>query len=324
MTATTGPIHRYLALPTGLTYHLLEWPHPTSDTTVVLVHGFLDLGWGWKWVAEELAKHYHVVAPDLRGHGDSDWIGPGGYYYFFDYVADLDDVIRRTSRKKLIVAGHSMGGSVVSYWAGARAGHAATPQPAGLALFEGLGPPQSDDTVGSRLGSWIDQWSRVRKVGPRAMTSLDDAVARLRHHDARLGEEMARELAAHGTRPASLGRLGALGLREANDASEASIASGAGGISEKLVWKHDPLHVSAGPLPFRKELAESLWTRIACPVLLVEARQSSFRLAIEDHQARRASFRQVREAIIEDAGHMMLRHQPAEAARLISELAEAK
>jgi pimeloyl-ACP methyl ester carboxylesterase len=274
--AALAPESRYLALPTGLTYHLLEWDHPTSDTTMFLVHGFLDLGWGWKWVAEELARDYHVVAVDLRGHGDSDWIGPGGYYYFYDYIADLDDVIRRMSRKRLVLAGHSMGGSVASYWAGARAGHQGSPQPVGLALLEGLGPPESADTVGTRLGAWVDQWSRVRKQAPRPMASLDDAVARLCKHDDRLSEEMARELATH---------------------------------------------VTAGPVPFREEVAASLWSRIACPVLLVDAKQSAFRQLLTDQAQRRAHFKDVRDALIDEAGHMMLRHQPAEVARLLRELA---
>lgn len=289
------PIDRHLALSTGLTYHLLEWPHPTSQTTIVLVHGFLDLAWGWRWVAEELARDYHVIAPDLRGHGDSDWIGPGGYYYFYDYVADLDDVIRRMSRKRLVLAGHSMGGSVVSYWAGARTGHAGSPQPAGLALFEGLGPPDNPaENVGTRLGAWIDQWQRVRNKPRKPMTSIDEAVARLRHHDPRISEEMARELAEHGTRPQR-----------------------SGGVT----WKHDPLHVTAGPVPFRRDVAASLWTRIRCPVLLVEARQSTLHLSAADTADRRTLFSDVRDAVIEDAGHMMLRHQPAEMARLIGGLA---
>jgi len=43
-----------------------------------------------------LATRAHVIAPDLRGHGDTDWIGAGGYYHFLDYVADLDELIART------------------------------------------------------------------------------------------------------------------------------------------------------------------------------------------------------------------------------------
>jgi len=56
----------------------------------VLVHGFLDLGYTWHEVAATLATRAHVIAPDLRGHGDSDWLGAGGYYHFFDYIPELD------------------------------------------------------------------------------------------------------------------------------------------------------------------------------------------------------------------------------------------
>ena len=65
---------RKLALATGLTYHVLEWDGP-GDLTFVLVHGFADHSYMWNDVAERLAPHGHVIAPDLRGHGDSDWIG---------------------------------------------------------------------------------------------------------------------------------------------------------------------------------------------------------------------------------------------------------
>ena len=78
------PASRRLRLGTGLDYHLLEWNAYDAgrDHTVILVHGFLDLSWGWHAtvVRSELADRFHVVAPDMRGHGDSDRIesGSGG------------------------------------------------------------------------------------------------------------------------------------------------------------------------------------------------------------------------------------------------------
>src|SRR5690242_11085102 len=86
------PASRKLPLATGLSYHLLEWGE--GDHTVVLIHGFLDNAWGWQPMVDAgLAAGLHVVAPDMRGHGDSDWIGPGGYYHFADYLADLHELI---------------------------------------------------------------------------------------------------------------------------------------------------------------------------------------------------------------------------------------
>jgi len=273
---------RRIALATGLTYNVLEWD-AAGDTTFVLVHGFLDLAYAWHEVAPRLGAH--VIAPDLRGHGDSDWIGPGGYYHFFDYVADLDEVIARLARKRLIVVGHSMGGGVAAYWAATR-----RDRPTAVALLEGLGPPeQSMDDLPERTARWIEAWRHARG-GLRVMPSLEDAAARLRKHDARLGEELALRLAAAGTRAVTGG----------------------------FAWKHDPLHLTMGPYPFRVDHASRYWRKIACPVLVVDGAESAFNLAETERAARRAHFARCTHHTIAGAAHMMLRHQPAEIARLLA------
>src|SRR5690348_15261143 len=98
------PISRRIPLATGLGCHVLEWgrDQPALDHTVVLLHGFLDLAWTWVPTVEAgLAGRFHVLAPDVRGHGDSDWVGGGGYYHFIDYLADLDDLVRTLGRRRL-------------------------------------------------------------------------------------------------------------------------------------------------------------------------------------------------------------------------------
>jgi pimeloyl-ACP methyl ester carboxylesterase len=253
------------------------------------VHGFLDLAYGWHEVAERLAARVHVVAPDLRGHGDSDWVGRGGYYHFFDYVADLDDLVARVARKKLVVVGHSMGGSVSAYWAGTRPDRVAA-----LALLEGLGPPdQSDAALPARTASWLDAWKKVRAKVPSPMPSLADAAARLRKHDPLLGEATAEKLAAAGTRAVEGG----------------------------LVWKHDPLHVTMGPYPFRRDHAAQFWRRISCPVLVVDGEQTTLDLPNAERAERRAYFANHRHVTLPGAAHMMQRHQPDGLAKLLLELA---
>jgi pimeloyl-ACP methyl ester carboxylesterase len=253
----------------------------------VLVHGFLDLAYGWHEVAERLAAHAHVIAPDLRGHGDSDWIGDGGYYHYMDYVADLDDVIARLARRRVIAVGHSMGGGVVAYWAAARA-----QRPHAIALCEGLGPPdQSDSELAARTARWIDGW-RVARKPPRVLASIDDAAARLRKHDPLLAEPLARRLAEAGTR---------------------AVAGG-------LAWKHDPLHVTEGPYPFRRDHAARYWRRIACPVLVVDGDRSMLTLPASELAARRAELARCRHVVLAGAGHMMQRHQPEKLAEILLEL----
>ena len=281
---------RKLALATGLAYHVLEWGEANAhDTTFVLVHGFLDVAHGWRAVAERLAARAHVIAPDLRGHGDSDWIGAGGYYHYMDYVADLDDVIARLARRRVIAVGHSMGGGVVAYWAATRA-----ERPHAIALLEGLGPPdQRDADLPARTARWIDAWRDSPRRTPRVMAALDDAAARLRRHDPLLGEALARELAAAGTR---------------------EVAGG-------LAWKHDPLHVTEGPYPFRRDHAARFWRAITCPVLVVDGERSMLNLPDAERAARRAELRRCTHVVLPGAGHMMQRHRPIELAELLLTLA---
>jgi pimeloyl-ACP methyl ester carboxylesterase len=274
---------RKLALATGLTYNVLEWDGP-GDVTFVLVHGFSDLGFGWADVAQRLAPHGHVIAPDLRGHGDSDWVGPGGYYHFMDYVADLDDVIVQLARRRVVLVGHSMGGSVSSYYAGTR-----SDRPSALVLLEGLGPPDMSDLDGpSRTIVWIDAWRAVRsKVRP--MPSLEEAVRRLKKHDDRLDDALAIRLAEVGTRPVEGG----------------------------LVWKHDPLHGTFGPYPFRLQVAIKYWQRITCPVMIVDGAESKQMVSAIERATRRQWFSRHRHVVVPGAGHMIPRHQPARVAELI-------
>lgn len=278
---------RTVRLATGLDYHLNEWGGPERGHTVILLHGFLDLGWSWSPVVDEgLAERFHVIAPDLRGHGDSGWIGAGGYYHFADYVADLDDLFRQvTTGAKLSLVGHSMGGSVSTMFAGTFPDRVHK-----LALLEGIGPPEMQDLGPERMLAWIEAWRRVRDKTPRSYADLAEAAARLRENDPLLGEEMALRLVEHATRKGPDGRLR---------------------------FKHDPLHATIGPYAFRLEVSQRFWARIGCPVLLVDGAESTFRLGEEELARRRAMFTNARRETIPGAGHMMQRHQPGAVAKAL-------
>ena len=253
----------------------------------MLVHGFLDFAYGWHEVAAILAEHAHVVAIDLRGHGDSDWIGPGGYYHYLDYVADLDAVIARLAHERVVVVGHSMGGGATSYWAGARPGRAHA-----IALLEGLGPPdQSEVDLATRTAHWIDAW-RTSRAEWIPMATHAVAAARLRKHDPLLAEPLALRLAEHGTR---------------------AVAGG-------YVWKHDPLHRTMGPYPFRRDAAAHYWKKIACPALIVDGAQSTLNLSVAEREVRRAYFPNARYELLPGAGHMMARHASGPLAALLAGL----
>jgi pimeloyl-ACP methyl ester carboxylesterase len=277
------PIARRVPLATGLTYNLLEWDSP-SDHTVVLLHGFLDNACTWEGTVQAgLGGRAHLVAPDWRGHGDSDWIGAGGYYHFLDYVADLASLIERVGRRRISLVGHSMGGMVTAYFSGTY------PQRVDrLVMIEGLGPPEGVLDP-ARVGRWVKEWQGARDRGSRSYGSLDEAAARLRQTDPELGAALARRLAETGTRAAPDGRLR---------------------------FKHDPLHVTHGPYPFTVEAAEHFWRAIAAPALLIDGGLSP---QLPDAAARRAAFRDARHVVVEGTGHSVHRHRPAEVAKLVAD-----
>jgi pimeloyl-ACP methyl ester carboxylesterase len=283
----TRPISRRIPVASGLTLHALEWGAERADLeqSVFLIHGFLDLAWGWsELVSAGLSDSFHVVALDQRGHGDSDWIGAGGYYYFMDYVADLASVIAATGRSRVSLVGHSMGGTVASYYTGAFPDRVRR-----LALLEGVGPPEDSAPLPTRTQNWIQQVEAVRSKRQRTYESVEAAARRLQEHDARLKPDLALRLAQHGTRALADGRF---------------------------VFKHDPLHLTRGPYPFRLDFARAFWDQIDCPVLLVEGAESPFR-ALADREQRASAFRNRRAHVIEGAAHMMQRHQPEALCRVL-------
>jgi pimeloyl-ACP methyl ester carboxylesterase len=281
------PTSRKLPLPTGLNYHVLEWGDPEAEHTVLLLHGFLDHAWTWENVVDAGlgAAGWRVVAPDLRGHGDSDWIGPGGYYHFADYIADVHALVHALQPRSLSLVGHSMGGSVAAYFAGAFPERVRK-----LALLEGLGPPQSRDTAPERMQRWVHAWKAARERAPKSYATVEEAAARLVEHDPLLPRELALKLAEKGTAPALGGRVR---------------------------FKHDPLHATPGPIGFHLMFAREFWQGVACPTLVVMGAQSLLRHTPEEEQRRVDALPHARRVTIEGAGHMLMRHQPARLAETL-------
>ena len=281
------PLSRRVPLDTGLESHVLEWggDDASLDHTVVLVHGFLDIAWGWQATVDAgLAGKYHVVAPDARGHGDSDRVGAGGYYHFFDYLADLHSIVTQLGRERVSLVGHSMGGSITSYYTGTYPDRIHR-----LALLEGVGPPEMNSTGPQRVRLWLQHWKHTRTRQPKLYPTLEAAAERLRKNDSLLDQPLSLFLAEQGT-----------------------IADGGG-----RRFKHDPVHLTRGPYPFLVDAAMEFWNAVTCPVLIVEGSESSFRHMGDEARRRHAGFADHRTEVIDGAAHMMHRHQPEVLANLL-------
>src|SRR3990167_9759445 len=87
-----GPTSQsYISQRTRL--HYADWGNPDAPP-LVLLHGGRDHCRNWDWTAEALRKDWHVICPDLRGHGDSEW-NNNGHYPVMGYVYDLAQLIHQ-------------------------------------------------------------------------------------------------------------------------------------------------------------------------------------------------------------------------------------
>jgi pimeloyl-ACP methyl ester carboxylesterase len=271
-----NPTSRFI-VANGLKHHVLEWDGG-SRSTVLCLHGFLDLAWGFAPLGPLLAAQgWHVVAPDFRGHGDSDRIGPGGYYHFLDYLFDVEELVPRLVRDRLSIVGHSMGGGIAAFY-----GATFPERVERMAILEGLGfMEQPGEDVVKRTRDWIVSTQKARARQPRVYPSVEAAADRLQQQDPLCPRPLALLLAEHGTREVSGGRA----------------------------FKHDPVHITRGPYPFREEHARAFWSRISCPVLHVEGAESPV-VELPFLRERYALFQNAKVVRLAGAGHMLIRHQP--------------
>jgi len=89
-----------------------EWGRKTAKHTVVCVHGLTRLSRDFDPLAEELAKDYRVICPDVVGRGNSGWLKDHRNYNFLQYCADMNALLARIEVDKVHWVGTSMGGLI--------------------------------------------------------------------------------------------------------------------------------------------------------------------------------------------------------------------
>jgi pimeloyl-ACP methyl ester carboxylesterase len=86
-----------------------------SGYPLVLLHGWPQSWYEWRKVIPALAEHYTVIAPDLRGLGDSE--KPMSGYDKRTLASDVRELVTELGYDKVGVVGHDWGGSVAFYFA---------------------------------------------------------------------------------------------------------------------------------------------------------------------------------------------------------------
>lgn len=116
--AYAGPWRHGYVQANGVRFHYAEMG---SGPLVVLLHGFPQCWYEWRYVMPRLAQRFHVVAPDMRGYNWSDK-PPGVASYKIETLGeDVAALIEALGESKAHVVGHDWGG-VVAWHVGAHHG----------------------------------------------------------------------------------------------------------------------------------------------------------------------------------------------------------
>ncbi|MBD2667462.1 alpha/beta hydrolase fold protein [Richelia sinica FACHB-800] len=106
------PVRQTLSKP-DVEISYLEWHQ--GQEPLLLLHGMGDHALVWLSLGEHLAADYHIVAPDMRGHGDSS--KPEKDYSFESAIADLEALMDKLGWSTAHVVSHSWTGKLAVIWA---------------------------------------------------------------------------------------------------------------------------------------------------------------------------------------------------------------
>jgi len=280
--ASVAPQSRYFQSQ-GLKLHFNAWGN-ASAPPLLLIHGGADHSRSWDHLAQALAPDFHVIAPDLRGHGDSGW-AIGSSYNLVDHVYDLTGLIKSIGADQVALVGHSMGGMVSLTYAGTFPDRVSR-----LVVLDGVTafPARRTQPADVRIAEWAGDLDKFAQRKIHRYPSVADGAGRMRGRNPRLTEAQALHLATHG-------------MKRNDDGSYS--------------WKFDPYLRARAPYRLSLEDNTGLWSRIACPTLLVAADESFLpdpgKAGVLSH------FKHAELVTISGAGHWLQHDRPDEVLELI-------
>ncbi|HBJ91956.1 alpha/beta hydrolase [Ponticaulis sp.] len=268
--------------PTSHTYysqrlrlHYVDWGNPDAPP-LILLHGGRDHCRSWDWVAEELRHDWHVIAPDLRGHGDSEW-STDGTYNVMTCVYDLAQLIHQKKLAPVTIVSHSYGGNISLRYTGLYPDSVRR-----IVAIEGLGPSpkilkeRESEDYADRIRKWVDDKRGAAGRTPRKYASLDEAYQRMKEENGYLSAEQAKHLTIHG-------------ISQNEDGSYS--------------WKFDNYFRVWPPFDIPMEELHKLWGAITCPTLLLYGADSWASNPAED--GRIDYFKNAEVKLYENAGHWL-------------------
>ncbi|MFM6933137.1 MAG: alpha/beta fold hydrolase [Novosphingobium sp.] len=258
-----------------LRLHYADWGNPEAPP-LILQHGGRDHCRSWDWVAAELSKDWHVIAADLRGHGDSAW-SPDGDYSAHAFVYDFAQFVQTLGHDQVTIIGHSLGGNITTRFTGLYPEKVRK-----LVNIEGLGlspkmlAERQEQPVADRWRTWIESKRAASGRTPKRYATLEDAYARMKAENGFLSDEQARHLTIHGA--------------SRNEDGTWS-------------WKFDNYLNVGTPFDIPQADIEALWSAVTCPLLLLYGADSWASNPEKDGRARH--FQNARVIEYDKAGHWL-------------------
>ncbi|MET0252190.1 MAG: alpha/beta hydrolase, partial [Novosphingobium sp.] len=222
-----------------------------------------------------LRDDWHVLALDLRGHGDSEWTNDGNYM-IADMVYDVAQLIHQLDVAPVTIIAHSMGGQVCTRFAGTFPEMVRK-----LVAIEGLGivtpaTAARDASYSQRPRQWVEDKRKAAGRQPRRYPTIEQALTRMKQENGYLSEEQARHLTLHG-------------VNRNEDGS--------------FTWKFDP-HVAVwSPAETSGPEIDQMWQAITAPTLMLYGSDSFAVSPMKD--GRIAHFPTAQLIEFENAGHWL-------------------
>jgi esterase len=187
---TGAPADRFVMVG-GLRLHYVDWGNASAQP-MVMVHGLDRVARTFDHVAPHFARRYHVIALDMRGHGDSGWDSEGRYQVE-DHAGDLAGLVKALGLRNLVLWGNSTGGRVVQVFAGMQ------PELVSHVIAEDVGP--------ERPRQIADNYSRRVAQENAGWASEEELLAQLRKTNSGVSDAVLVPYVKYGTKRRDDGRL---------------------------------------------------------------------------------------------------------------------
>ena len=158
MTTRLQPTAKF-PIVNGLRLRTLEWGQPDA-LPVVCVHGYTSSAEAFNALARRLQDRAHIIAMDVRGHGESAW-SPDGAYQYADQMSDLAALVDQLGTERFVLIGTSMGGIIAMAYAAQHADRLR-----GLALND----------IGPEVEAGSSRITGLVRSRPADFASLDEAM----------------------------------------------------------------------------------------------------------------------------------------------------